>query len=320
MTTQLPLPPPGTLVRLIISRHGETALNASHALQGGGVDPPLNDRGTEQSAALGRALVNETIDLVASSAMLRAVQTADAIAATRPGVARATFVDLNEIRWGELEGLVSPNLEPLNRAWLSGNFDYAPPGGESPNQAAERAVARIFAIVNEALAQRAAMPDDRTTPFTVAIVIHGRLLRIVLSSLMHRTLHMMPTINHTNANVNVLDFKHFKPAHRELPLLASLPVDTFLTFSTRHFTMQTAPWLTAVPLMVAAVPGVKESKARVWAHEGEVTLTCVWGADDVADQLRRTNTSAGAAVDDAPPDLLLVATVICGISHLESLF
>ncbi|KNE73432.1 hypothetical protein AMAG_20782 [Allomyces macrogynus ATCC 38327] len=36
-------PVPGTVVRLILCRHGETALNASHVLQGSGAYPDLRE-------------------------------------------------------------------------------------------------------------------------------------------------------------------------------------------------------------------------------------------------------------------------------------
>jgi len=68
-----------TTPRVILARHGRTALNAAGQLRGH-LDPPLDDVGQQEVTALGLALAVETPCLVVSSPLLRARQTADAIA------------------------------------------------------------------------------------------------------------------------------------------------------------------------------------------------------------------------------------------------
>ena len=63
------------LTRLCIVRHGETAWNAEHRVQGQ-LDVPLNGIGLRQAEAVGRALKDERFDAVYSSDLTRARQTA----------------------------------------------------------------------------------------------------------------------------------------------------------------------------------------------------------------------------------------------------
>jgi len=61
--------------RLCIVRHGETAWNAEHRVQGQ-LDIPLNDIGLKQAQAVCRALKDERFDAAYSSDLTRARQTA----------------------------------------------------------------------------------------------------------------------------------------------------------------------------------------------------------------------------------------------------
>ena len=66
--------------RLFLCRHGETDSNAQSLLQGSGIDAPLNDVGRAQASALARSLASIQMDLIASSTLSRAVETADIVA------------------------------------------------------------------------------------------------------------------------------------------------------------------------------------------------------------------------------------------------
>lgn len=68
--------------RLCIVRHGETAWNAEHRVQGQ-LDVPLNATGLAQAEAIGRALARERFDAIYSSDLARALQTARAVAQRR---------------------------------------------------------------------------------------------------------------------------------------------------------------------------------------------------------------------------------------------
>ena len=65
--------------RLCIVRHGETAWNAEHRVQGQ-LDVPLNATGLAQAEAIARALGREKFDAIYASDLARALQTAAPIA------------------------------------------------------------------------------------------------------------------------------------------------------------------------------------------------------------------------------------------------
>lgn len=73
--------------RLYLCRHGETDCNAQSLLQGSGVDAVLNAVGKAQAANLAEKLACIRLDVVASSTLARAVETADIVAKLQPAEA-----------------------------------------------------------------------------------------------------------------------------------------------------------------------------------------------------------------------------------------
>src|SRR5436305_6369838 len=70
----------GTAVRILLARHGETVSNVERRWQGQ-ADSPLTERGLAQARELARALTDAPIQSVYSIDLVRAFQTAAAIAA-----------------------------------------------------------------------------------------------------------------------------------------------------------------------------------------------------------------------------------------------
>jgi len=157
---------------LILVRHGETAANAAHLLQGR-VDLALNDLGHQQARALRG--VDGGASLVVCSPLLRARQTAAAFrAAAFRGAdepAGALVVDERwvEIDYGELDGRpVAEAWAPLWARWRD-DPEYIPPGGESL-----AAVGRRVRAACEELAEAAATADvvvvTHVSPIKAAVV------------------------------------------------------------------------------------------------------------------------------------------------------
>ena len=88
---------------IYIIRHGETAMNSRHVLQGRS-DFPLNDRGIAQAEAAARRLAGMGVrfDRVFSSPLRRAIQTAGIVA---PGVTVEADDRLIEMEYGPYEGM-----------------------------------------------------------------------------------------------------------------------------------------------------------------------------------------------------------------------
>jgi len=89
--------------RLCIVRHGETAWNAEHRVQGQ-LDVPLNAIGQAQALAASRVLSQEKFDVIYSSDLTRARQTAEP-AAGRLALKILFEKDLRERHYGIFERL-----------------------------------------------------------------------------------------------------------------------------------------------------------------------------------------------------------------------
>jgi len=180
--------------RIIFCRHAETAPNASFQLQGSGLDEYLNNKGLGQAEALAERLsTQEDIGVIITSNLKRAVQTSEIIADAYPKPLKIIQEpQLREISWGVWEGMVCPDLESLIDTWQSGDFTACAPGGETPLEVRERVLPIIYSLLKR--------PEK-----TILVVVHGRLLRILLSSILYGNLYHMQSFNHRNTCVNVVD-------------------------------------------------------------------------------------------------------------------
>ncbi|WP_410216285.1 histidine phosphatase family protein [Paracoccus sp. (in: a-proteobacteria)] len=121
--------------RFHILRHGQTAMNAA-GLIGGSSDVPLSDLGQRQARFAAQAWQDLPIGRLITSPLLRARQTAEAVAALRPDLTLEDAPPLAERDWGLWEG------QP--RAMLV--RDATPPGGEAPDAFRDRIRAGVMAI------------------------------------------------------------------------------------------------------------------------------------------------------------------------------
>ena len=138
--------------RIIALRHGETAYNAERRLQGQ-LDIPLNARGREQAASVGRTLGArigaeiarlEAAGAFFASPLARARETMDIgrdAMGLEPGRYRLD-ARLKEISFGVWEGLTWPEIEALDPKGVGtrrkDKWNFAPSGGESYAMLAER--------------------------------------------------------------------------------------------------------------------------------------------------------------------------------------
>lgn len=152
-------------------------------------DLPLSAAGFSQAEALARYFDALPIEAVYTSPLLRARQTAEALAGARP-----VFVlhDLIEMHGGEWDGLTFDELRaryPLH--FGKGRQLSCPPGGESD----ESGLGRIRA----ALAHIA-----RQTERCAAVVAHSGLNRLLLCELTGQPFHEKKRVPQDCACVNVL--------------------------------------------------------------------------------------------------------------------
>ena len=128
---------------LILVRHGRTGFNASGRLIGR-LDPPLDEVGLTQAAAIGEAL--KGVDRVISSPLRRALETAEYIGA--PVEVDDRWI---EVDYGAYDGveLGTPAATELWERWRV-DTAFVPLGGESLVQMGERVAAAMQELVKEA--------------------------------------------------------------------------------------------------------------------------------------------------------------------------
>ena len=126
--------------RVIVLRHGRTAWNAERRFQGQ-ADPPLDEVGRAQAYEVASLVAAMHPQVVVTSDLLRAAQTAAPLAQLI-GVEAVPDKGLRERSLGHWEGLTRDEVElryPDEFAdWISGR-DVSRRGGETREQVAERA-------------------------------------------------------------------------------------------------------------------------------------------------------------------------------------
>ena len=158
---------------LYLVRHAQTAYSAVDSFNGRS-ELPLTERGREQARKLGERLKIVRFAAAVRSPLGRTKQTSDLIA---PGLPQIVLEGLTEIDYGEWEGL-SPeqarDRDPkLYDAWVDDPARIAPPGGETAQQVADRALAALRQIEER----------YRGAPGPVLGVSHKATLRILGASL-----------------------------------------------------------------------------------------------------------------------------------------
>ena len=119
-------------MKLYILRHGETDWNKARKIQGC-TDIPLNDYGRELARKTGEGMKNVPIDLVITSPLVRAKETAQLVMAGRDAMV-VENCQIQEMNFGEYEGRPSDE-EPtasILREFFKNPGAYPPPeNGES---------------------------------------------------------------------------------------------------------------------------------------------------------------------------------------------
>jgi len=183
-------------LKIILIRHGETAWNAERRLQGH-LDIPLNAEGERQARLLAGALAAEPLDLIVSSDLQRARQTAQAVATLR-GMPLLVEPGLRERCYGGFEGLLYSEIEqrfPAEfAAWQARDVDAILPDGkncgESFRQFYERATCAILGLAQ-------AYPGR-----SIAMVAHGGVLECAYRMALGLPLETPRDFKVFNASIN----------------------------------------------------------------------------------------------------------------------
>jgi ribonuclease H / adenosylcobalamin/alpha-ribazole phosphatase len=132
----------------VLLRHGQTPMSVQKRYAGRS-DAPLTDVGVQQAAAAAKRLASAGLGAIVASPLLRAVQTAQEVAAVT-GVAVVTDDGFRETDFGAWEGLTFAEVRqrwPAELATWLADPEVAPPGGESFTAVSARVTAALYRVL-----------------------------------------------------------------------------------------------------------------------------------------------------------------------------
>jgi 2,3-bisphosphoglycerate-dependent phosphoglycerate mutase len=175
---------------LLLIRHGRSADVIPGSPEA--ADPGLHPDGRDQVAALARRLDHKPIDAVYASHLLRAVETASALAEPR-GLDVQTDADLQEVLlgdWGLGEFRRRAAVQdPDWVAWSRTRRWDGVPGGEGDDALRQRVVASIERLAEE---HRGG---------TIAVVVHAGVINAYLAEVFGLVLSLWLTVENTSITV-----------------------------------------------------------------------------------------------------------------------
>ncbi len=160
--------------KLVLVRHGDTALNSAERLWGR-TDVELSAAGLRQAEELSDRLAAQSIDVIYSSDLKRALVTAKTIA-SKHQLEVITCPELREVNFGEFEGLRFAEIRRLHpemaKSWADGSLQIRFPGGESVDE------------LNTRVSKFLDRLKGHTPEETVLIVAHSAPLRLIICHLL----------------------------------------------------------------------------------------------------------------------------------------
>jgi broad specificity phosphatase PhoE len=180
-------------MKLILVRHGETEGNIKDLMQGQ-VHGTLSRRGKSQARKLSRRLKKENIDIIYSSDLKRAKDTAKEIKRFHPESKIRFVKDLREQCYGEFDGkhhsLLDAHLKKNNITFRQ----WKPKGGESLKEKNRRAISFLKKTIRN-------HKDE-----TILWVTHGGIIIPVLLHLYHLPNKYYRMVFPHNTAVSIIEF------------------------------------------------------------------------------------------------------------------
>lgn len=191
------------MTKLILVRHGESLGNAVRRLLGH-TDLDLSELGYRQAEATADALKDEKIDVIYSSDLLRAYNTAVPNAKIH-GLEIIPSENLREIMLGEWEGKSVDEIQEqygdmYEKEWLGAFGTFRFPGGESTMEAGQRFYKECERIAYENLGK------------TILITAHAAVIRSFYSIVMNIAPEEIvgKLAYPTNASISEVEYKNGK--------------------------------------------------------------------------------------------------------------
>lgn len=183
--------------RLFLVRHGQTPWNAERRYQGI-TDIPLSDEGRIQAKLLAEEFKNTHIDVIYSSPLQRAHDTAKAIASVK-NLDIIIEPSFREIDYGSWEGKTIPELNALYGEYHINTLKY--PADERYQFPGEGSLKNVLARILPAFNRIITENENKS----VMIVAHGGILKLITIHLLGLGIDFYPKFWMDNTGVNIFD-------------------------------------------------------------------------------------------------------------------
>lgn len=188
-------------INIYLIRHGRQSSSLCN------VNVPLSQEGIMQSTLLGQRLDKYNIDIIYSSNLIRAVQTADILEdILKNKVKRGRNIeDIRELEYGEMTGLSDEVIKEKYKWYFQCRDemleDVPIPGGESGGEVYERMKKGLDYIINEA---------KEHNYKNIAIVSHGGAIRSLIAGIFSFNQARRYMISETmeNCSINHLTYNY----------------------------------------------------------------------------------------------------------------
>ncbi len=187
------------MTKIYLIRHGESEWNFLGKVQGQ-KNTKLTDLGKSQAKAMGKRLKIENIDIIYSSDLERALNTAEIIGSqiNKPVIVSKS---IREINFGIWEGLTKKELrekhEDKHDIWLKSPNELELEGAENLNTLKDRAMKWINNIIKE-------NPGKN-----IAIVSHSATLKVLLLGILGIPLSHYKNITISNVSLNIIEYRDY---------------------------------------------------------------------------------------------------------------
>jgi len=179
-------------MRLLLVRHGRTVENQRRIVQGH-IQGTLSKEGVKQAKLLAKRLSDMKIDIIFTSDLKRAKDTAKEIIKLHPEAKLVEDKRLRERSFGIYDGKHKDLV--IKKVFQKNDFSYRPPKGES----FEDVIKRVKDFYKEILKNH--------TKKTVLVVAHGGLLIFFIRLILGKRLRIPIKSEEIQKNTAVTDFK-----------------------------------------------------------------------------------------------------------------
>ena len=157
-------------MRIFVARHGQTAWNLEHKMQGC-LDSPLTEKGIENAKKLGESLENIDFDVIYCSPLKRAVDSANYVKGSKNTklIINESFKEMNYGKW---EGMTIDEVKEKYSLeydnFINKPDKFEPIGGESYESLINRVKNGLFNII------------DNSEGENILIVTHTAVIKAII--------------------------------------------------------------------------------------------------------------------------------------------